>query len=85
MPLMAQLTGVVVEAPVVHDAGEAGAGPGGGLVHALPQRLQPAQGIVCYIWRRNARAWLLSPDLFATARRVRGKCADISPPSSPPR
>ena len=42
MPLMAQLTGVVVEAPVVDDAGEAGAGPGGGLVHALPQRLQPA-------------------------------------------
>ena len=42
MPLMTQLTGVVVEAPVVDDAGEAGAGPGGGLVHALPQRLQPA-------------------------------------------
>ena len=42
MPLMLQLTGVVVEAPVVDDAGEAGAGPGGGLVHALPQRLQPA-------------------------------------------
>ena len=72
MPLMAQLTGVVVEAPVVHDAGEAGAGPGGGLVHALPQRLQPAQGIlryiwrrnarviVCYIWRRNARAVIIS-------------------------
>ena len=55
MPLMLQLTGVVVEAPVVDDAGEAGAGPGGGLVHALPQRLQPAQEIVCYIWRRNAR------------------------------
>ena len=57
---MTQLTGVVVEAPVVDDAGEAGAGPGGGLVHALPQRLQPAQGIVCYIWRRNARVVIIS-------------------------
>jgi hypothetical protein len=32
-----------VEGPWVKDAGETGAGLGGALVHALPQRLQPEQ------------------------------------------
>ena len=32
---------LVIQAAVVHDASEAGAGLGRGLVHALPQGLEP--------------------------------------------
>lgn len=40
MTLLLILT-LVIKTPMVHDAGKAGAGLGRGLVHALPQGLEP--------------------------------------------